>query len=86
MKQGSKLVLALATVGALGAAATAFAHGGDRARHGAEGADGCPMMQSTMQQGEHGTGHGAMAHRMGRGDAHAAPHDPAKPEAGEARK
>ena len=57
MKQGSKLVLAALAAGALGTAATAFAHGGDRAGGGKQGAADCPM-HTAMQQGEH-------QHRMG---------------------
>jgi len=59
MKQGSKLVLAALAAGALGAAATAFAHPGDRpggGRQGAAAAD-CPM-HTAMQQGEHRMGQG----------------------------
>jgi hypothetical protein len=70
MKQGSKLVLAAAAAVALGAAATAFAHGGDRADGGRHGAEDCPM-HTAMQQGEHRMGQGGrgkMAHRgMGQG-------------------
>jgi len=73
MKQGSKLVAVLAAAGALGAAATAFAHGGDRARHGAQGADGCPMQMSMRHDGHRGMGPGRMAHGMHRGGSDEAP-------------
>ncbi len=70
MKQGSKLVLAALAAGALGVAATAFAHPGERAGDGKQGAADCPM-HTAMQQGEHRMGqggHGKMEHRgMGQG-------------------
>jgi hypothetical protein len=77
MKQGSKLVLAALAAGALGAAATAFAHPGERAGSGAgagkQAAADCPM-HTAMQQGEHRMGqggHGKMEHRgMGQGMRH----------------
>jgi len=75
MKQGSKLVLAALAAGALGAAATAFAHPGARAgQQGAAAAD-CPM-RTAMQQGEHRMSQGGremMEHRgmgMGQGMRH----------------
>ena len=70
MKQGSKLVIAAVAAGALGAAAAAFAHQGDRAGSGQQGAADCPM-HTAMQQGEHRMGQGGpgmTAHRgMGQG-------------------
>ena len=73
MKQGSKLVLAALAAGALGAAATAFAHPGDRAGDGKQGAADCPM-HTAMEQGEHRMGQGGrgqMEHRgMGQGMRH----------------
>jgi hypothetical protein len=70
MKQGSQLVLAALVAGALGAAAAAFAHPGERAGDGKQGAADCPM-HTAMQQGEHRMGqggHGKMEHRgMGQG-------------------
>ena len=76
MKQGSKLVLAALAAGALGAAATVFAHPGERAGDGKQGAADCPM-HTAMQQGEHRMGqggHGKMEHRgMGQGMRHGQP-------------
>jgi len=73
MNQGSKLVLAALAAGALGAAATVFAHPGERAGDGKQGAADCPM-HTAMQQGEHRMGqggHGKMEHRgMGQGMRH----------------
>ena len=73
MKQGSKFVVAGVAVAALGAAVTAFAHPGDRAGGGQQGAAGCPM-HTAMQQGEHRMGQGGpamMAQRgMGQGMRH----------------
>jgi hypothetical protein len=75
MKQGSKFVLAAAAAAALGAAATAFAHPGDRAEGGRQGAENCPM-HTAMQQGEHRmgqAGRGQMSQRgmgMGQGMRH----------------
>ena len=88
MKQGSKLVLAALAAGALGAAATAFAHPGERAGGGAgagkQAAADCPM-HTAMQQGEHRMGqggHGKMEHRgMGQGMRHGQTQDAPKPEA-----
>jgi hypothetical protein len=93
MKQGSKLVIAALAAGALGAAATAFAHPGDRAggdRQGAAAGD-CPM-HTAMQQGEHRMGQGGrgrmehrgMGQRMGQGMRHG--ETPAAPKAEEAPK
>jgi hypothetical protein len=86
MKQGSKLVLAAAAAVALGAAATAFAHPGDRAEGGKQGAENCPM-HTAMQQGGHRMGHGdrgQMGQRgmgMRHGQAQPAPkaEEPVKP-------
>jgi hypothetical protein len=73
MKQGSKLAIAALAAGALGVAATVFAHPGERAGDGKQGAADCPM-HTAMQQGEHGMGqggHGKMEHRgMGQGMRH----------------
>lgn len=70
MKQGSKLVIAAVAAGALGAAAAAFAHQGERSGDGQQGAADCPM-HTAMQQGERRMGQGGrgmMAHRgMGQG-------------------
>ena len=66
MKQGSKLVLAAAAAVALGAAATAFAHPGDRAEGGKQGAENCPM-HVAMQQGEHRMGQGGRGQMQPRG-------------------
>jgi Spy/CpxP family protein refolding chaperone len=83
MKQGSKLVLAALAAGALGAAATAFAHSGERAGDGKQGAADCPM-HTAMQQGEHRMGqggHGKMEHRgMGQGMRHGQTQDAPKAE------
>jgi cytochrome c2 len=78
MKQGSKVVLAAVAAAALGAAAAAFAHPGDRAEGGKQGAADCPM-HTAMQQGEHRMGpggRGQMEHRglgMGQGMRHGQP-------------
>jgi hypothetical protein len=86
MKQGSKLVLAAAAAAAVGAAATAFAHPGDRtgrAQPAAASAD-CPM-RTAMQHGEHRIGpesRGGMQHRgmgMGHGMRHGQTQDAPKP-------
>lgn len=73
MKQGSKLAIAALAAGALGVAATVFAHPGERAGDGKQGAADCPM-HTAMQQGEHRMGqggHGKMEHRgMGQGMRH----------------
>jgi hypothetical protein len=75
MKHGSKLVPAALAAGALGAAATVFAHPGERGGDGKQGAADCPM-HTAMQQGEHQHrmgqgGHGKMEHRgMGQGMRH----------------
>ena len=70
MKQGSKLAIAALAAGALGVAATVFAHPGERAGDGKQGAADCPM-HTAMQQGEHRMGQGGrgkMEHRgMGQG-------------------
>lgn len=70
MKQGSKFAIAAAAVGALGAATAVFAHPGDRAGSGQQGAADCPM-HTAMLQGEQRmgqSGRGMMAHRgMGQG-------------------
>jgi len=83
MKQGSKLVLAALAAGALGAAATAFAHPGERAGDGKQGAADCPM-HTAMQQGEHRMGqggHAKMEHRgMGQGMRHGQTQDAPKAE------
>lgn len=55
MQQRSKIVLAALAAGALGIAATAFAHPGDRAGGDKQGAGACPM-QGAMQQGGHRIG------------------------------
>jgi hypothetical protein len=76
MKQRSKLVF-VAAAAALGAAATAFAHPGDRPGDGKQGAAAadCPM-HTAMQQGGHRMGQGGrgqMEHRgmgMGQGMRH----------------
>lgn len=92
MKQRSKLVLAAAAAAAIGAAATAFAHPGDRAEAGKQGAENCPM-HTAMQQGEHRMGQGGrgqtehrgtgMGHGMRHGQAQAQPapkaEEPLKP-------
>lgn len=84
MKQGSKLVLAALAAGALGVAATVFAHPGERAGDGKQGAADCPM-HPAMQQGEHRMGqggHGKMEHRgMGQGMRQGQTQDAPKPEA-----
>lgn len=84
MKQGSKLVLAALAAGALGVAATVFAHPGERAGDGKQGAADCPM-HPAMQQGEHRMGqggHGKMEHRgMGQGMRHGQTQEAPKPEA-----
>jgi hypothetical protein len=73
MKQGSKLAIAALAAGALGVAATVFAHPGERAGDGKQGAADCPM-HTAMQQGEHRMGQGGrgqMEHRgMGQGMRH----------------
>ena len=73
MKQGSKFVIAAVAAGALGAAATAFAHQGDRSGGSQQGAADCPM-HTAMQQGGHRMGQGGpamMAQRgMGQGMRH----------------
>lgn len=83
MKQGSRIVLAAVTAAALGATATAFAHGGDRAGGGAQD---CPMRadadQAGKRHGEHRMGLARMAHRMGQGLSQGA----VKPEADEPHK
>ncbi|HTO46993.1 MAG TPA: hypothetical protein VML91_05085 [Burkholderiales bacterium] len=70
MRQGSKFVVAAVAVGALGAATAAFAHPGERAGGGEQGAADTPM-HTAMQQGENRigpSGRGVMAHRgMGQG-------------------
>ena len=84
MKQGSKLVF-VAAAAALGAAATAFAHPGDRPGDGKQGAAAadCPM-HTAMQQGEHRMGrggHGGMQRRgmgMGQGMRHGPTQDAPK--------
>jgi len=84
MNQGSKLVLAALAAGALGAAATVFAHPGERAGDGKQGAADCPM-HTAMQQGEHRMGQGGrgkLEHRgMGQGMRHGQTQDAPKPEA-----
>ena len=83
MNQGSKLVLAALAAGALGAAATVFAHPGERAGDGKQGAADCPM-HTAMQQGEHRMGQGGrgkLEHRgMGQGMRHGQTPDAPKAE------
>jgi hypothetical protein len=57
MQQRSKFVLAALAAGALGIAATAFAHPGDHEGGGKRGAEACPMHGAMQQDG----------HRMGQG-------------------
>jgi hypothetical protein len=89
MKQGSRIILTAIAAAALGATATAFAHGGDRAGGGMHGAQGCPMHADAGQakrQGEHGMGHDRVAHRMNHGMAHDAAKSESKPETDETHK
>lgn len=102
MKQGSRIILATLTAAALGVAATAFAHGGDRAGSRMHSAEGRPMDAETdhaKRHGEHGMAHARMGDHMGQHMAHApmahcmshgmaadAPKSKAKPETDETHK
>ena len=83
MQQVSKLVVAALAAGTVGATASAFAHSGDRAGGGRQGAADCPM-HTAMQQGEHRMGQGGrgkMEHRgMGQGMRHGEIQDAPKAE------
>jgi len=85
MKHGPRIVLAALAAGSLAAAATAFAHGGERMQQGGRNAEDCPMRTAMQQQGEHAMGpsaRGMMQPRgMGHGMRHGAAQEAPKPEA-----
>ena len=85
MQHVSKLVVAALAAGTVGATATAFAHPGDRAGGGRQGAADCPMHNAAAtQRGEHRMGEGGrgkMEHRgMGQGMRHGQTQDPPQAE------